>query len=99
MSKLCPGSGVTHPASCASTLCYCGKVFRRRFRSLKPWQVPKHEHVFSLTDPATVDAERLLHVWILQRELEHGRRSEQLEQVAGAVIDASDAREMGFDLV
>lgn len=43
MTKPCPGSGVTHPASCASTLCYCGRTFRRRFRSFKPWTVPEHE--------------------------------------------------------
>lgn len=73
MNKPCPGSGVVCAASCASTLCYCGRTFRRRFRSLKPWTVPEHEH---------------------KRD-----QREQSEQVIGAVIDASDAREMGFELI
>lgn len=39
----CPGAGVTLSHSSPSVLCYCGRVFRRRFNSLKEvWQVPKH---------------------------------------------------------
>lgn len=39
----CPGSGYISSPMTQSVLCYCGQIFRRRFKSLKRWAVPEHK--------------------------------------------------------
>ena len=41
-SLSCLGSGLIISPDCSSVLCYCGRIYRRNFRSLKSWKIPQH---------------------------------------------------------